>query len=285
MQPRPAFSPLTVYMLVSCGALSIPTPSSVWSLAQPMSRVCLLRRGTGSPCLTASLLFQVGSAVTAQYPARLEPGASTAMLAASVPMGQPAAPKLEPVLVPLGGTGPTASSPARYVHNSLPALWRGGYGPHPPTPLTGLFFHPLPLPRRGSLVKAVPVTATVTILMAVTLFMDVAIARLAGRVSIFAVQIPGLLWSCRRHLTGYVSRRTPIGEGGTGQAHPTPPTGTRCHLPCPEGFWGTNCSNTCTCKNGGTCIPENGNCVCAPGFRGPSCQRRESPSPPSTCQQ
>lgn len=91
---------------------------------------------------------KVGSVVTAQYPAHLEPGASTAMLAVSVPMGQPAAPKLELVLVPLGGTGPTASSPA----------------------------------RRGSLVKAVPVTVTVTILMAVTLFMDVAIARLAGRV-------------------------------------------------------------------------------------------------------
>lgn len=61
------------------------------------------------------------------------------------------------------------------------------------------------------------------------------------------------------------------------------PTGPRCHLPCPEGFWGANCSNTCTCKNGGTCVPENGNCVCAPGFRGPSCQRREAhytPAPP-----
>lgn len=63
------------------------------------------------------------------------------------------------------------------------------------------------------------------------------------------------------------------------------PTGTRCHLPCPEGFWGANCSNTCTCKNGGTCLPENGNCVCVPGFRGPSCQRREAPSLPPTCQQ
>lgn len=72
-------------------------------------------------------------------------------------------------------------------------------------------------------------------------------------------------------------------RGGLGQITlPLSHTGTRCHLPCPEGFWGANCNNTCTCKNGGTCIRESGNCVCAPGFRGPACQRREAPPlPPS----
>ncbi|XP_073077275.1 platelet endothelial aggregation receptor 1 isoform X3 [Manis javanica] len=67
--------------------------------------------------------------------------------AASVPMRQPAAHKREPVPAPLGGMGLTASSPA----------------------------------RTGSLVKAVPVAVTVTTLMAVTLFMDTASARLAGQ--------------------------------------------------------------------------------------------------------
>lgn len=87
--------------------------------------------------------------------------------------------------------------------------------------------------------------------------------------------------------TGNVSRRASVDMGG-GVARltlPFSPTGTRCHLPCPEGFWGANCSKSCTCKNGGTCIPENGNCVCAPGFRGPSCQRCEALSPSPTCQQ
>lgn len=37
------------------------------------------------------------------------------------------------------------------------------------------------------MVKAVPVTVTVTTLMAVTLFMDTASARLAGQVSILGV--------------------------------------------------------------------------------------------------
>lgn len=70
------------------------------------------------------------------------------MPAASVPTRQPAAPKLEPVPAPLGGTGSTASSPV----------------------------------QRGSLVKAVPITVTVTTLKAATLFMDSASARLAGQV-------------------------------------------------------------------------------------------------------
>lgn len=43
--------------------------------------------------------------------------------------------------------------------------------------------------------KAVPVAVTVTTLMAVTLFMDTASAKLAGQVSILGIQMPGLLWS------------------------------------------------------------------------------------------
>lgn len=85
---------------------------------------------------------------TALCPVHLEPGDLVAMPAASVPMRQRAAPKLEPVPAPLGGMGPTASSPV----------------------------------QRGSLVKAVPVAVTVTTLMAVTLFMGTASAKLAGQV-------------------------------------------------------------------------------------------------------
>lgn len=89
---------------------------------------------------------KVGSVVTALCPVPLAPGASVAMPVASVPMRESAAPKLGPVLAPLGGMELTASFPA----------------------------------RRGSLVKVVPVSVTVTTLMAVTLFMDSADVRLAG---------------------------------------------------------------------------------------------------------
>lgn len=136
----------------------------------------------------------------------------------------------------------------------------------------------IPSSRRGSLAKVVPVTVTVTILMAVTLSMDTANARLAGWVSILGGRDPGLLRVGGFIPIGNVSRRGDMEHEGT-QASlglPLSLTGNRCHLPCPEGFWGANCSNTCTCKNGGTCVPESGSCVCAPGFRGPSCQRRES---------
>lgn len=108
--------------------------------------------------------------------------------------------------------------------------------------------------------KVVPVSVTVTTPMAVTLFMDTADVRLAGWVSIL----------------GCLGPRSAVELYSTGDDPWLSPTGTRCHLSCPEGFWGANCSNACTCKNGGTCVPENGNCVCAPGFRGPSCQRREA---------
>lgn len=90
---------------------------------------------------------KVGSVVTALCPVPLAPGASIAMPVASVPMRESAAPKLEPVPARQGGTEPTASFPA----------------------------------QRDSLVTGVPVSATVTTLMAVTLLVDSAGVRLAGR--------------------------------------------------------------------------------------------------------
>lgn len=71
------------------------------------------------------------------------------------------------------------------------------------------------------MVKVVPVAVTVTTLMAVTLFMDTASARLAGQVSILGVQTPGPLWSWGASLRKCV-QKNPYGRGGAGQAHPIP---------------------------------------------------------------
>lgn len=54
-------------------------------------------------------------------------------------------------------------------------------------------------------------------------------------------------------------------------------TGIHCDSICPRGYWGPNCSMTCSCQNGGSCSPEDGACVCAPGYRGTSCKRSKHP--------
>lgn len=125
-----------------------------------------------------------------------------------------------------------------------------------------------------------PAAVTVTTLMAATLFMETASAWPAGRVST-EVSWPQAPQSWGMDPTGGMSARAPADVSGAPARLTLPfsPTGARCHLPCPDGFWGANCSKSCTCRNGGTCVPENGNCVCAPGFRGPSCQKCEAPSP------
>lgn len=51
------------------------------------------------------------------------------------------------------------------------------------------------------------------------------------------------------------------------------PAGIHCDSVCPQGFWGPNCSVSCSCQNGGSCSPADGTCVCAPGYRGTSCKR------------
>lgn len=49
--------------------------------------------------------------------------------------------------------------------------------------------------------------------------------------------------------------------------------GIHCDNICSQGRWGPNCSISCSCENGGSCSPEDGTCDCAPGYRGPLCQR------------
>ncbi|CAH1240098.1 NOTCH2 [Branchiostoma lanceolatum] len=42
---------------------------------------------------------------------------------------------------------------------------------------------------------------------------------------------------------------------------------------CPEGQWGEECDLPCpVCLNGGQCQVETGECVCSPGFMGPTCR-------------
>lgn len=45
-----------------------------------------------------------------------------------------------------------------------------------------------------------------------------------------------------------------------------------CYPACAEGWFGRNCSLSCTCKNGGVCDPVTGSCRCPPGVSGELCQ-------------
>ncbi|GBP52834.1 Platelet endothelial aggregation receptor 1 [Eumeta japonica] len=49
------------------------------------------------------------------------------------------------------------------------------------------------------------------------------------------------------------------------------------HRTCPEGKWGRNCQNSCTCLNGGTCEPLTGQCACTPGWRREACEKPCAP--------
>ncbi|XP_060769413.1 tyrosine-protein kinase receptor Tie-2 isoform X1 [Neoarius graeffei] len=55
-----------------------------------------------------------------------------------------------------------------------------------------------------------------------------------------------------------------------------PPTSAITHLivrSCVEGKWGSDCTNPCpACTNGGVCDDKTGECICPPGFKGPTCE-------------
>lgn len=47
-----------------------------------------------------------------------------------------------------------------------------------------------------------------------------------------------------------------------------PPQGPVCAQPCPFGSFGINCSQECTCRNGGLCDHISGQCQCTAGYIG-----------------
>ena len=44
-----------------------------------------------------------------------------------------------------------------------------------------------------------------------------------------------------------------------------------CDQPCPPGFYGNRCNQTCACENNATCNHIDGTCTCAPGWKGKLC--------------
>lgn len=46
-------------------------------------------------------------------------------------------------------------------------------------------------------------------------------------------------------------------------------------LECEDGHYGENCTQTCSCVNGGRCDTVTGRCVCPPGWVGELCQSGE----------
>uniref|UniRef100_A0A452FX43 Platelet endothelial aggregation receptor 1 n=1 Tax=Capra hircus TaxID=9925 RepID=A0A452FX43_CAPHI len=75
--------------------------------------------------------------------------------------------------------------------------------------------------------------------------------------------------------TGHACRESlRMRRGDTGQAQPSPLTGTRS---CPLGHWGANCAQLCQCRHGGTCHPQDGSCFCPPGWTGHLCLEGCSP--------
>ena len=47
---------------------------------------------------------------------------------------------------------------------------------------------------------------------------------------------------------------------------------------CPEGTFGSGCSETCACENEGLCNSVDGSCTCVGGWTGPTCSTRETPT-------
>ena len=45
---------------------------------------------------------------------------------------------------------------------------------------------------------------------------------------------------------------------------------------CPPGTYGNNCAHRCECHNSAECDPVSGECICAPGWRGSSCQQSKN---------
>lgn len=48
-----------------------------------------------------------------------------------------------------------------------------------------------------------------------------------------------------------------------------------CVSACPDGYYGLDCANTCSCGNGAQCDHVTGDCSCPPGWVGDNCNQRE----------
>ncbi|XP_017136793.1 protein draper isoform X6 [Drosophila miranda] len=44
-----------------------------------------------------------------------------------------------------------------------------------------------------------------------------------------------------------------------------------CETNCRTGYYGENCDKVCRCLNNSSCDPDNGNCICSPGWTGVDC--------------
>ena len=44
---------------------------------------------------------------------------------------------------------------------------------------------------------------------------------------------------------------------------------------CPDGYYGLDCSSTCSCGNGAKCDHVTGDCSCPPGWVGDNCNERK----------
>lgn len=79
----------------------------------------------------------------------------------------------------------------------------------------------------------------VTMLTAATLFCGHCLCQAGWTGEPYGGQAPGLPWRWGGDVSpGHACRESlRMRRGDTGQAQPFPLTGTRCHQPCPEGFW------------------------------------------------
>lgn len=68
-------------------------------------------------------------------------------------------------------------------------------------------------------------------------------------------------------------------------AAPPDPDGPLPPAACPAPTYGHNCSQTCSCFNGGSCDPVHGQCRCGPGWMGPTCLERKPPPTPGVWDQ
>lgn len=93
--------------------------------------------------------------------------------------------------------------------------------------------------------------------------------------------------SCAPGWTGHNCRK---GNGCTSETTTSAGFSCRCRIlslrvkcgvsfsACDAGHWGTDCAETCDCRNGdGSCDPVTGQCNCEAGFTGDKCQQSTEP--------